>query len=189
MLLIGVGFGLLPAWRASRTDLRSALGSIGRGSTLDGGTRRLLGGLIIVEIAIAAVLLMGSLTLTQYFRKVVHEPWGFATEHRLVFNAMLSDRLFDSQETRERTIDATLGELRSLPGVRSASVTAPSPMEAARDLMGCVPRAASRRNRAVPTLRICAERRRDISRQLVNAWCAGATLPKPIAPIRRRSAS
>ncbi len=60
MLVIGVGFGLLPAWRASRTDLRSALGSIGRGSTLDGATRRLLGGLIVVEIAIAAVLLMAA---------------------------------------------------------------------------------------------------------------------------------
>jgi putative ABC transport system permease protein len=139
MLFIGVGFGLLPAWRASRTDLRSALGSIGRGSTLDGGTRRLLGGLIVVEIAIAALLLMGSLTLTQYFRKVVHEPWGFSTDHRIVFNAMLSDRLFDSPDARARTIDQTLAKLRSLPGVRSASVTAPSPMEAARDLMSCVP--------------------------------------------------
>ena len=102
MLFIGVGFGLLPAWRASRTDLRSALGSMGRGSTLDGGTRRLLGGLIVVEIAIAALLLMGSLTLTQYFRKVVHEPWGFSTDHRIVFNAMLSDRLFDSPDARAR---------------------------------------------------------------------------------------
>jgi predicted permease len=119
--------------------LRSALGSIGRGATLDGGTRRLLGGLIVVEIAIAAVLLMGSLTLTQYFHKVVNEPWGFSTEHRLIFNAMFSERLFDSPEARARAIDKTLGELRSLPGVRSASVTAPSPMEAARDLMGCVP--------------------------------------------------
>ncbi len=139
MLFIGVGFGLLPAWRGSRTDLRSSLANIGRGSTLDGGTRRLLGGLIVAEIAIAAVLLMGSLMLTQYFRKIVHEPWGFTTEHRLVFNAMLSDRLFASQEARARTIDTTLGELRALPGVRSASVTAPSPMEAARDLMGVVP--------------------------------------------------
>jgi putative ABC transport system permease protein len=139
MLLIGVGFGLLPAWRASRTDLRSALGSIGRGATVDGGTKRLLGGLIVMEIAIAAVLLMGSLTLTQYFRKVVHEPWGFATDHRIVFNSMLSERLFDSAEARLRTIDKTVTELRSLPGVRSAAVTAPSPMEAARDLMACVP--------------------------------------------------
>src|SRR3954470_11139641 len=139
MLLIGVGFGLLPAWRASRTDLRSALGSIGRGATVDGGTKRLLGGLIVMEIAIAAVLLMGSLTLTQYFRKIVHEPWGFATDHRIVFNSMLSERLFDSADTRLRAIDRTLTELRALPGVRSAAVTAPSPMEAARDLMSCVP--------------------------------------------------
>jgi putative ABC transport system permease protein len=139
MLFIGVGFGLLPAWRASRTDLRSTLGSIGRGSTLDGSTRRLLSGLIVVEIAIAALLLMGSLTLTQYFRKVVQEPWGFSTNHRFVFNAMLSDRLFDSPDTRARTIDKAVTELRSLPGMRSVSVTAPSPMDASWDLMSCVP--------------------------------------------------
>ncbi len=139
MLVVGLVFGLLPAWRASRTDLRSAIGSIGRGSTLDGGTRRLLGGLIVTEIAIAAVLLVGSLMLTQYFRKVVNEPWGFSTEHRLIGNAMFSDRLFDSPQSRARAIDRTLTELRALPGVRSASVTVPSPMEAARDLMGCTP--------------------------------------------------
>ncbi|MEY2504719.1 MAG: hypothetical protein QOG27_999, partial [Verrucomicrobiota bacterium] len=139
MLLIGLGFGLLPAWRASRTDLRSVLGSMGRGATLDGTSKRLLGGLIVIEIAIAAVLLMGSLTLTQYFRRIIHEPWGFATEHRVVFNSMLSERLFDSADTRMRAIDRTLTELRALPGVRSAAVTAPAPMEAARDLMSCVP--------------------------------------------------
>jgi len=139
MVVIGVGFGLLPAWRASRTDLRSALGSTGRGATLEGGTRRLLGGLIVAEIAIAALLLMGSITLTQYFRKIVQEPWGFATNHRIAFNAMFSDRLFDSPAARARTIDQTLTELRSLPGVRSASVTAPSPMDASWDMMSCVP--------------------------------------------------
>jgi putative ABC transport system permease protein len=139
MLMIGIGFGLLPAWRASRTDLRTVLGSIGRGATVDSPTKRLLGALIVIEIAIAAVLLMGSLTLTQYFRKTVHEPWGFATDRRIVFNSMLSARLFDSATARLRAIEGTLAELRALPGVRSAAVTAPAPMEAARDLMSCVP--------------------------------------------------
>ena len=37
MLLVGVGFGMLPAWRASRADLRGPLASIGRGSTLGRG--------------------------------------------------------------------------------------------------------------------------------------------------------
>ncbi len=59
LIIIGVGFGLLPAWRASRPDLRSGMRQIGRGSTLDRGTRRLIGGLIVVEIAIAAVLADG----------------------------------------------------------------------------------------------------------------------------------
>jgi putative ABC transport system permease protein len=139
MLLVGIGFGLLPAWRASRTDVRSALGSIGRGATLDAGTRRLLAGVIVVEIAISAVLLMGSLTLTQYFRNVINQPWGFATERRLIFQTTFSDRLFAEAEDRGRAIDRTLGQLRSLPGVRSASVTSPSPMEAARDLISCTP--------------------------------------------------
>jgi predicted permease len=139
MLLIGLGFGLLPAWRAARTDLRGAMSHVGRGATLDTGTRRLLNGLIVAEIAMAALLLMGSLTLTQHFRDVVNEPWGFSTERRLAFNVMLSDRLFASSQARSESIERILGELRALPGVRSASATVPSPMEAANDLMGCVP--------------------------------------------------
>ena len=139
MLLIGVLFGLIPAWRASRTDLRGAFASIGRGSTLDRGTRRLLGGLIVVEIAVAALLLMGSLTLTQYFRQIVAQPWGFAVDHRLMFNTIFSDRLFPTADARMRAIDRTVVELQTLPGVNSATVTAPSPMEAARDLMTIVP--------------------------------------------------
>ncbi len=139
MLLVGFVFGLLPAWRASRTDLRGAIGNVGRGSTIDGATHRLLGGLIIIEIAVAAVLLVGSLTLTQYFGKVVNEPWGFSTQHRLIGNAMFSDRLFDSPQSRARAVERALTELRALPGVHSASVTVPSPMEAARELMGCTP--------------------------------------------------
>lgn len=139
MLFIGVIFGLLPAWRASRTDLRGAFGSVGRGATGDRGTRRLLGGLIVAEIAVASVLLMGSLTLTQYFRQVVQEPWGFATDHRLMFNAIFSNRLFATPEGRTRTIDNVLGELRSIPGARSATITSPSPLEAARNLMSIIP--------------------------------------------------
>ncbi len=139
MLIIGLGFGLLPAWRAARTDLRGAVKTISRSTTFDRGAKRILSVLIIAEIAVAAVLLMGSLTLTQHFRNVANQPWGFATQHRMLFNAMFSDRLFASPELRLVSIQRTLSELRALPGVHSVSVTAPSPMEAARNLMSCVP--------------------------------------------------
>ena len=35
LVLVGAGFGLLPAWRAARTDLRGAMNHSGRSATLD----------------------------------------------------------------------------------------------------------------------------------------------------------
>ncbi|MEO6971627.1 MAG: ABC transporter permease, partial [Chthoniobacterales bacterium] len=139
MIVTGIGVGLFPAWRAARVDLRGAIGSIARGATLDRGTRRWLGGLIVAEIALAVVLLVGSLSLTGYFREIVRQPWGFATDHRLSFHAMFADRLFPSPESRLRAIDRTLEELRALPGVRSATVTAPPPMDASWNMIPGVP--------------------------------------------------
>lgn len=135
LLLVGFGFGLLPAARASRTDLRGAISSTARGATLDRSTRRLLGSFVVIELAVAAALLMASITATQYFRKLLDEPWGFSTERRVAFNAMLSDRLFESPAAKERSIEATLAQLRTLPGVENATVTAPSPVNAPRNLL------------------------------------------------------
>jgi putative ABC transport system permease protein len=136
MLFIGVGFGLLPAIRAARTDLRRAMTATGRGTTLDRSARRLLRSLVVVELAVAAALLMASITATQYFRKLVNEPWGFATNGRIAFGESLSDQLYPSSEAKRKVMNAILTELQALPGVISATVTSPSPMNAPRDLMG-----------------------------------------------------
>ena len=54
---------------------------------------KLLASLVVIELAVAAALLTASITTTQYFRKLVDEPWGFATDDRLAFKTMLSERL------------------------------------------------------------------------------------------------
>ncbi len=138
MLAVGLGFGLLPALRAARTDLRGAISSISRGATLDKNTRRLLGSFVVVELAVAAILLVASLTAAQYFRTLLDEPWGFSTEGRVAFSANYSERLF-SGVAEQQTIDATLSRLREIPGVGSVTVTCPSPMNAPRDLITCNP--------------------------------------------------
>ncbi len=143
MLFVGVAFGFLPAARASRTDLRSPMSATSRGATLDRGSRRLLGALVVAELAIAAALLMASLTATQYFRKLLDEPWGFATEDRVAFHVTLSDRLFPDATAKQRSVNATLRELRTLPGVKAATVTAPSPMNAQWNLLSCNPEGAT----------------------------------------------
>jgi putative ABC transport system permease protein len=133
--LVGLGFGLLPAARASRTDLRSAMSVTSRGATLDRNTRRLLGSFVVIELAIAAALLTASVTATQYFRKLIEEPWGFETKDRLAFNVTVPDRFFPTATAKQNALETSLAELQTLPGVNSATVVSPSPMDASWTLM------------------------------------------------------
>jgi len=135
MALVGLGFGLLPAARASRTDLRGAISVTSRGATLDRNARRLLGSFVVIELAIAAALLTASVTATQFFRKLIEEPWGFETKDRLAFNVTVPDRFFPTATAKQNALESSLTQLRTLPGVESATVVSPSPMDASWTLM------------------------------------------------------
>src|SRR6059058_2574577 len=135
MALVGLGFALLPAVRAARTDLRGAMSVTSRGATLDRSARRLLGSFVVIELAIAAALLTASVTATQFFRKLIEEPWGFETKHRLAFNVTVPDRFFPTAAAKQNALEASLAQLRVLPGVDSATVVSPSPMDASWTLM------------------------------------------------------
>ena len=135
MTLVGLGFGLLPAIRAARTDLRGAMSVTSRGATLDRSARRLLGSFVVIELAIAAALLTASVTATQYFRKLIDEPWGFETKDRLAFNVTVPDRFFSTAAAKQSVLEASVAQLHALPGVKSATVVSPSPMDAPWTLM------------------------------------------------------
>ena len=130
MTLVGLGFGLLPAIRAARTDLRGAMSVTSRGATLDRSARRLLGSFVVIELAIAAALLTASVTATQYFRKIIDEPWGFETKDRLAFNVTVPDRFFPTAAAKQSALEASLAQLQQVPGVKAATVVSPSPMDA-----------------------------------------------------------
>src|SRR5262245_49328871 len=135
MTLVGLGFGLLPAMRAARTDLRGAMSVTSRGATLDRSARRLLGSFVVIELAIAAALLTASVTTTQYFRKLIEEPWGFETKDRLAFSVTVPDRFFPTAAAKQKALETSLAQLQTLPGVKSATVVSPSPMDASWTLM------------------------------------------------------
>lgn len=135
MSLVGLGFGLLPALRASRTDLRSAISVTGRGATLDRSARRMLGLCVVIELAVAVALVTASVTATQYFRKLIDEPWGFETQDRLAFSVTVPDRFFPTAGDKQHVLESGLAKLRELPGVQSATVVSPSPMDASWTLM------------------------------------------------------
>jgi predicted permease len=135
MALVGLGFGLLPAACASRTDLRAAISGTSRGVTLNRNARRMLGLFVVIELAIAAALLTASVTATQYFRKLIDEPWGFETKDRVAFNVTVPDQFFPTPAAKQKALEDSLAQLRSLPGIKSATVVSPSPMDVSWTLM------------------------------------------------------
>jgi predicted permease len=135
MVLVGLGFGLLPALRAARTDLRGSMSVTSRGATLDRSARRLLGSFVVIELAIAAALLAASVTATQYFHKLIEEPWGFETKDRYAFSVTVPDTFFSTASAKQNALEAAVAQLRTLPGVKSATVVSPSPMDAPWTLM------------------------------------------------------
>ena len=135
MALVALGFGLIPAACASRSDLRGAMNVTSRTATLDCNARRLLGSFVVVELAIAAALMSASVTATQYFRKLIEEPWGFQTNNRLMFNVTVPDRFFPTPAAKQNALEAGLDKLRALPGIESSTVVSPSPMDAPWTLM------------------------------------------------------
>jgi putative ABC transport system permease protein len=139
-LLIGLGFGALPALRGSRGNLNDALKNSGRSGTLDRHTRRLLGTLVVAEVAVALVLLVATGLMIRSFKALLDRPWGFATENRLAFDVTFTNRLRPDHDARVDFVRQALQRIESLPGVRSASATTPHQMFAARSLAAVVPK-------------------------------------------------
>ena len=142
-LFVGLGFGLLPALRGTRGNLQLALKGGSRGATLDRGARRTLGTLVIVEVAVAVVLLVATGLLVKSFRALLDQPWGFDLEQRLTFNVAFSARLRPEHAARVTYLEQALEKLRALPGVVSATATTPDLVAFGRNLAAVTPQGST----------------------------------------------
>jgi putative ABC transport system permease protein len=138
-LLIGLGFGLVPALRGSRGNLTDALKGAGRSGTLDRGTKRLLGSLVVFEVAVAVVLLVATGLMLRSFQNLTERPWGFETDNRLAFDISFTAPQHAGHEARVAYVERALERLRALPGVASANATTPHLMYSTRSLAVVAP--------------------------------------------------
>jgi predicted permease len=121
-LLTGVLFGLAPALQTSRTDLAGAIREGTRGSKGRGGTRA-RSVLVVLETALAVVLLAGAGLLIRSFLELQHVDPGFKPEGVVTFNLELPTSQY-SDEAKLRTVTAALLEkMERLPGVTAAGAT------------------------------------------------------------------
>jgi putative ABC transport system permease protein len=125
-VIIGLIFGLAPAWWASHLDLTNKLKSSGR----TGGSRvaqRLRGSLVVAEVTMAAVLLVGAGLLVRSLQRLQALPLGFAPENLITMQVSLPEAKYGDREQRVDFFDQLLDQLRNAPGVVDAAAAERSP--------------------------------------------------------------
>jgi putative ABC transport system permease protein len=127
MTITALFVGALPAISLLRTDIRVLLASDTRTSTGNRVTRRLLGGMIAAEIAVAIVLVAGAGRLVRHFAALTSVDSGFTSEDRLIASASLPWHLYD-EEARFHTFGDTIRERLQPIGAASVAVASSVPL-------------------------------------------------------------
>ncbi len=124
-LLSGLACGVIPALRASGSDL-TRLRDGGRGAT--GGRRWVRDALVVGQTALALVLLIGSGLLVRSFQALRHVDPGYDTRDVFTFQfAPEQERLADGPAWSRFHLDF-LARLAALPGVRSVGLVENVPL-------------------------------------------------------------
>jgi predicted permease len=122
-VLTGLVFGIIPAIKASGTDVNEVLKTGGRGGTLGWTHNRLRGLLVISEIALALVALVGSGLFLRSMQNAQQFNPGFESQNMFQMFFDLGALRYDENHGQQFFRDAIDGA-KTVPGVVSASVSA-----------------------------------------------------------------
>ncbi|HEX5474642.1 MAG TPA: ABC transporter permease [Vicinamibacterales bacterium] len=128
-LLTGLCFGTAPALLAARAASPGSLLRGGGGRSV-GHARdsRLRHGLLVVEVALALVLVVASGLLVRTFVRVMQVDGGFDADHVLTFELTLPTARYPDTARIVQFYDRTLRRLSALHGVRAAGLGETLPM-------------------------------------------------------------
>ncbi|MGC2624201.1 MAG: ABC transporter permease [Candidatus Acidiferrales bacterium] len=134
-LLTGILFGLAPALQASSrrvgAAIRDGFGSLAGTSSLR--PRRLRGALVVVEIALAVILVIGATLVARSFEKLTSVDLGFRTDHIITMDANFSKSICDEGDEKKlpgckAAIFDVLDRMKSISGVQTAALTSDVPL-------------------------------------------------------------
>lgn len=117
--LTGIVFGLAPALQAGRLNLQEALRDGARGSGQSGRRARLRNALVVLEVAMALVLLVGASLFVRSFVNLQNASPGFDTAPLLTLRIFMTGEAYAEPDQRIRRIDDLVRRIESLPQVES----------------------------------------------------------------------
>ncbi|MGI9041537.1 MAG: ABC transporter permease [Gemmatimonadales bacterium] len=127
-LVTGLAFGLAPALRLTGGELQGGLREGGRGSTGGSAVRRLRGGLVLAEVALAFMLLIGAGLLLRSFDRLQRVTPGFEAEGVLTARLLLPRAKYAEDGQQIALYSQLLERLAEVPGVRAAGVVSDAPL-------------------------------------------------------------
>ena len=129
---VAVAVGLLPAFAATRCDLREAVGR-GPAPARQGAGRDAL---VVAQVMLALVLLVGSGLLFRSVRRLLAVDAGFDAPGLMTMQIQASGPRLEDDSTRLRFFAAALEAVRDVPGVAAAALTSQLPLSGDDDRYG-----------------------------------------------------
>lgn len=121
-------FGLVPALRYTRPASMAALRQGGRGGTGGPARRRARSALVVLQTAIAVVLLVGSGLLARSFAKLAATNPGFDSRDVMTFQVALPEGAYPDRARRVQFAQSLSTGLAALSGAQAAGAATGLPM-------------------------------------------------------------
>jgi putative ABC transport system permease protein len=114
-------FGLIPALRASRTDLRATLNDHPRGGSSRDGAR-LRSALVIAELALSLMLLVGAALFIQSLSRLTNVELGFDPRNVLTLEYRLPRNKYATPEQQWAFHQQVVERIAAVPGVEVSAL-------------------------------------------------------------------
>jgi putative ABC transport system permease protein len=126
--LTGVMCGLAPGFAALRTNVSAQMKEGGRSGSGSATHARLRSGLVVLEIAVALMLLAAAGLLLRSFQKMSQANLGFEPDHVTTAAYLLPRKQYSTQAQIDTFNRDLLDRLRQLPETRAAGLASTIPM-------------------------------------------------------------
>jgi putative ABC transport system permease protein len=128
-ILAGAIAGIVPAIKASKTDLAAAINESGARSGAGLRSHKTRSLLVVCETALAMVLLVGAALLIRSFHDSISVNPGFQPHNILTMNMSLTGKRFQTTAAIAEVVREGRQRLESVPGVEDSAAACCMPLE------------------------------------------------------------
>src|SRR6516165_5965916 len=127
-ILTGLLMGIYPALQGSHADLVDGLKEGGRGTSGSVRQQRFRKILVGAQVALSVTLLAGAALLITSFIRLSQQNIGFRSQNLWTGAITLPVSQYSDAASRQRFVEQTLHELRSVPGFESVTISGDIPL-------------------------------------------------------------